>query len=179
MTHGSKIMIHKQQFFPRVVGLNASRSGGAAGNKGFTMVELIVVTAVLGVLASMAIPFYNSYLEKTRNGRAMAEIRTLSTEITGFSTDNGGAYPIDLGRINRGGFKDPWNRLYQYNNFTDLAATPALKDAFDPENYNKDFDVYSLGVDGLTNPAGVDNGTTTKDDIIRTNDGSFIGLREH
>ncbi len=56
------------------------------GNKGFTIVELVIVIAIIGILAAIAIPPYNNYLEKTRQlvcetNRTQLE-RWLSIEIT-------------------------------------------------------------------------------------------------
>jgi general secretion pathway protein G len=125
----------------------------------------------------IAVPSYVKYVNNAKTARAISEVRTLRNEISAYTSDNGGTNPVSLTDINRGGLLDPWGREYQYNNFFDLAANPPLKDLIDPRPYNETFDVYSLGVDGATNP--VDNGTTTIDDIISTNDGAFVGLRDN
>jgi general secretion pathway protein G len=177
MTHRSNIMNHFKLSYPRVAGLPYPRSGGATETKGFTLVELIVVVAILGILVLMAVPSYNKYINRAKNARAISEVRTLRNEISAYTSDNGGTNPVDLVEIKRGGLLDPWNREYQYNNFFDLTAKPPLKDLIDPRPFNDTFDVYSLGEDGESAP--IDNGSTTIDDIISTNDGAFVGLRDN
>jgi prepilin-type N-terminal cleavage/methylation domain-containing protein len=175
MAHRSNIINHFMLFIPGVAGLPYPRSGGATVTKGFTLVELIVVVAILGILIMVGIPSYNQYVNRTKNARAMSEISILSTEIAAYTSDNGGTNPDDLGKINRAAYKDPWKNEYIYNNFKDLATTPPLYDSISPLPLNQDFDIYSRGVDGAS--AQVGNGSTTIDDIIRSNDGAFIGLR--
>jgi general secretion pathway protein G len=140
-----------------------------ANIKGFTMVELIVVVAILGVLATMAIPFFNGYLNQSKSAAAMGDIRTLSTEISAYAMDKG-RNPDKLDDINRKNFLDPWKRPYAYE------KTPVLMDKANFDTLNTDFDVYSMGVDGTSFPAGGD--THNDDDIVRTNDGAFVGMRQ-
>ncbi len=43
---------------------------------GFTLIELIVAIAIVGVLAAVAFPFYQEYVTKARRGQAMAAMQS-------------------------------------------------------------------------------------------------------
>jgi type IV pilus assembly protein PilA len=80
---------------PAMVG---SRRWQRPGEKGFTIVELLVITAIIGVLAAIAIPQYNGYLNKARVTLAYGALDTLRTTLEGFYVDNQGypTPPIDF-----------------------------------------------------------------------------------
>lgn len=49
--------------------------------KGFTLIELMIVVAIIGILAAVAIPQYQNYVAKSQVARVMAETSTLRTAI--------------------------------------------------------------------------------------------------
>jgi type IV pilus assembly protein PilA len=50
-------------------------------NKGFTRIELMIVVAIIGILAAIAIPQYQTYIAKSQVTRAMGEASYVKNEI--------------------------------------------------------------------------------------------------
>lgn len=49
--------------------------------RGFTLIELMIVVAILGVLTAVAIPQFNEYRAKTSDSVAMADVRNNLSKI--------------------------------------------------------------------------------------------------
>ncbi|MFP3869905.1 MAG: prepilin-type N-terminal cleavage/methylation domain-containing protein [Syntrophobacteria bacterium] len=140
---------------------------------GFTLVELMVVIALIATLAIIGIPAYGEYIEKAQNTRAMVEIRLLEKEITLYELEEG-ALPDDLGDIGRAGLLDPWGNPYAYLNFANIKGKGMMrKDKF-LVPLNSDYDLYSNGKDGQTETPLT--APVSYDDTIRANDGEYVGL---
>ena len=50
-------------------------------NKGFTLAELLIVVAIIAVLVAIAIPIFNSQLEKAREATDIANVRDIYAEV--------------------------------------------------------------------------------------------------
>ncbi len=68
--------------------------------KGFTLVELMVVVAIIGVIAAIAYPSYRNYISDTYRAQAVADLRLCALALDRFYSNGftyvGGAGQCDL-----------------------------------------------------------------------------------
>ena len=56
--------------------------------KGFTLIELLIVVAIIGIIAAIAIPNLLNAIDRGKQKRTMADLRSMGTAIEEYSIDN-------------------------------------------------------------------------------------------
>ena len=122
--------------------------------KGFTLIEILIVVMIIGLLASFVAPNLIGRYERSKEEIAKAQVEMLSSGVLSFKLDLN-RYPTSLEELNkstdpkwRGPYlskqelpKDPWGKDYQYKTPGDHGP----------------FDLFSLGPDGTLNEKSAKN----------------------
>jgi general secretion pathway protein G len=152
--------------------LRRAPSHSGVSSAGFTLVELLIVMAIIITIAAIAIPNLVAALNQARIAKAVADIHTLGTEVQIYEVTNN-AFPNTLADIGFGNLNDPWGNPYQFLNFANVKGKGQMrKDRF-LVPINTYFDLYSMGPDGKSvSPL---TAQASQDDIIWANDGDYVG----
>jgi|TARA_B100000315_G_C14378276_1_gene496230 general secretion pathway protein G len=140
---------------------------------GFTLLELLICVAIIGLLTAIALPGYQGYVDSTNNGLAEADLVRMEQAIEVYYNDTV-TYPPALEDIGFDVVLDPWDNTYQYLRFDENTKTGEMRKDKNLVPVNGDYGLYSMGKDGGT--AMPFNSGQGQDDIVRANNGRYIGL---
>ena len=145
-------------------------------SRAFTLVELLLLIAILGTLLVLAIPNFSTMLHKSKIKGTCADIIISGQKLEDHLLDYG-YLPEDLSGFTRIRLTDPWGNPYQYMVILGKSKNEIKgkwrKDRFMvPLNY--DFDLYSMGKDGKSQAPLT--AKASYDDVIRANSGDYVGI---
>ncbi len=128
--------------------LRAGRRIARIRQRGFTLIEIMVVVVILGILASLVVPAIMDRPDHARKVRAKQDVRTITNALNMYRLDHFD-YPATLTELASGGnkylervFDDPWGHPYNYS--------------YPGHRSDAKFDIYSYGVDGTEGGNGLD-----------------------
>ncbi len=120
---------------------------GIQKNQGFTLVELMIVVAIIGILAAVGIPSYQSYVMESRRADAYTALSLAAAEQERFYTyDN--RYASNIDEIGGSTSPDGYYTLSLTatdSSFT-LTATPANGSSQDNDSECASFSINHLGL---------------------------------
>jgi general secretion pathway protein G len=141
---------------------------------GITLIEVVLVTGIIGVLTAIALPSYQQYIERAEVDTALVDIEMIQQKIVRYIASGNALPPANLNAIGLGNKKDPWGNNYEYLRFFGINGNGSFRKNRNMVPINTDYDLYSKGKNSdsklpIVNPV-------SQDDIIRARNGNFIGL---
>jgi general secretion pathway protein G len=143
--------------------------------RGFTLVELVLVIAIIGIMVAIAVPLVQNYIEKGRRAQAVMDLQEMSDAIRKLDKTTG-VLPATLAAAGYGTRLDPWGFAYEYRNLRTGTGNGIARKDKKLAPLNSDFDLYAVGPDGVTSASLLH--ANSRDDIVRARDGRFIGTAE-
>jgi type IV pilus assembly protein PilA len=135
------------------------------GKKGFTLIELMIVVAIIGILAAIAIPNFLKFQAKSKQSEAKTNLKAIFTAQTAYFGENNSF--AGFGAIN---YVPVGTRfLYTYLSGTDNAGlspavgAPATTPAWDNDSF------LAVAVGNIDNDAGFDEWSINDLNVLTNN----------
>jgi prepilin-type N-terminal cleavage/methylation domain-containing protein len=109
--------------------------------KGFTMIELMIVVAIIGILAAIALPKFADMIEKSREGSTKGNVGALKSANSIYYGDQQGIWPTTLQTVG-----------YKYSLYLDVIPQVKVTGKFDSNTATKPPSNVAVRVAALTVP---------------------------
>ena len=76
--------------------MKREKSGSPAGRGGFTLIELMIVVAIIGILAAIAIPKFAELIRKSTEGQVKGSMGAIRSALSIYYGDMEGLFPGDV-----------------------------------------------------------------------------------
>ena len=134
-----------------------------SGIKGFTIIELLIVIAVISILIGIALPRFKGMQDEGNIAKAKGELRTLQTGVESFYIHNSQAYPSALSALNTA-----TPSIVTSTPTDPFSSTSAAYGYVRGGTNNKFYVIFSVGA------GGNGSATITSDAVVETNASSCI-----
>ena len=89
-------------------------------NRGFSLIELLIIVSIIGILAAIVIPTFSNANETAKAGAVASQLNTVKKSLVLYKNDHNGTYPTDAQMIT-----NQWQAL---TNSTDIDGDTAGED---------------------------------------------------
>ena len=76
------------------------------GTKAFTLIELLIVVAIIAILAAIAVPNFLEAQTRSKVARCRSDMRTMATAFESYAVDNNNKYPPEYLGVNPDGERE-------------------------------------------------------------------------
>ncbi|MGX1924068.1 type IV pilin protein [Vibrio sp. NH-7] len=118
--------------------------------KGFTLIELMIVVAIIGVLAAVAIPAYQDYVKKSEAASALATVKALITPAELYYQENGTASAATLANLGTASGANNLGTIISSVTGSGSSAIPTLKFEFGANSSMSSTDTITFSRDAST-----------------------------
>ena len=135
-------------------------------SKGFTLIELLIVVAIIGIIAAIAIPNLLNAIDRGKQKRTMADMRSVGTGIESYAVDNN-VYPVATAASNL-------KTIIEAGAYMKIMpTTDGWSNTFLIASATSEYTLYSAGKDGTGSTCTSGTTTSFNDEICFIN-GQFL-----